>query len=68
MFHKIFQYTLQCLCVVTVQCQNPEVEIPQGKLIGGERTNIDGGTYYAFKSIPFGKPPLGELRFKVSAF
>lgn len=41
------------------------VEVEQGKLkgarIGDSETN-----YVAFKGIPYARPPLGILRFKVS--
>lgn len=66
MFPKILQYSLLYFYIVLgVYCQTPEVQISQGRLIGDTRTNIDGGVYYSFKSIPYGKPPIGELRFKV---
>lgn len=66
MFRAILQYFLLYFCVLEIYCQSPEVEIPQGKLVGDTRTNVDDGGYYAFKSIPYAKPPLGELRFKVN--
>lgn len=64
MYNSILWYILLLLCIAVVHCV--DVEIPQGRLSGDIRTNIDGGTYYIFKSIPYAKPPLGELRFKVS--
>lgn len=41
------------------------VTVEQGKLKG--KTDIDsaGNVFYSFQGIPFAKPPLGKLRFKV---
>lgn len=45
----------------------PVVVVEQGKLKGKIEELFDGsGKYYAFLGIPYAKPPLGELRFKVS--
>ncbi|CAB3259689.1 unnamed protein product [Arctia plantaginis] len=44
----------------------PIVETEQGKLRGQLTRNDDNGfTYYAFKGVPYAKPPIGELRFSV---
>lgn len=37
----------------------------RGKL---NRTLYDKVPYYSFRGIPFGKPPIGSLRFKVNYF
>lgn len=67
MLRSILKYFTILFCVIcTTKCQNPEVEIPQGRLSGDTRTNFDGGNYYSFLSVPYGKPPIGELRFKVN--
>ncbi|KAL0831191.1 hypothetical protein ABMA28_002050 [Loxostege sticticalis] len=41
----------------------PRVRVEQGELEGSQCGSEDG-TYYAFKGIPYAKPPLGDLRFK----
>lgn len=43
----------------------PIVEINDGKLKGKLKKTFDGQQVYAFLGIPYGKPPIGELRFKV---
>ena len=42
------------------------VTIPQGTLKGKEEKSPHGDVYYSFQGIPFAKPPVGDLRFKVS--
>lgn len=43
----------------------PVISVDQGKL-RGKTVNVDDGfTYYSFQGIPYAKPPIGELRFKV---
>lgn len=44
----------------------PIVEISDGKVRGTVLKNLDGEDYYAFLGIPYAKPPIGKLRFKVS--
>lgn len=41
------------------------VELSDGKLKGTIGTNYKGEEIYAFLGIPYGKPPVGELRFQV---
>ncbi|XP_075214398.1 juvenile hormone esterase-like isoform X2 [Lycorma delicatula] len=45
--------------------ENLVVRIQQGLLKGQERkSTLNKTKYYAFKGIPYGKPPVGSLRFK----
>lgn len=37
-----------------------------GRLRGVVERSVDGGSYLAFKGVPYAKPPLGRLRFAVS--
>lgn len=37
---------------------------PMGKIRGKVMRSVRGGTYTAFRGIPYGAPPLGPLRFK----
>lgn len=43
------------------------VEIEQGRVRGQEKASdyLPGQTYYSFDGIPYAKPPVGPLRFKV---
>ena len=44
----------------------PVVKVRQGLLRGIIETSVYGQKYKSFKGIPYGKPPVGELRFQVS--
>lgn len=41
------------------------VTVAQGGLRGKKVTTRTGITYYSFQGIPYCKPPVGPLRFKV---
>lgn len=41
------------------------VTITQGKLKGNEAVTVNGLKYFEFLNIPYAKPPVGDLRFKV---
>lgn len=62
--------------VVTVTVSTEEKELPyfetvstlNGRVRGRlNRTLFDDKPYYSFRGIPYAKPPLRELRFKVSS-
>ena len=42
------------------------VHVAQGNLRGQKVKTEVGATYYSFHAIPYAKPPVGPLRFKVS--
>ena len=42
------------------------VRVAQGSLRGQKVKTEGGATYYSFHAIPYAKPPVGTLRFKVS--
>lgn len=46
--------------------EEPVVTIEQGRLKGKTGADYDGNKYYSFQGIPYAKPPLGKLRFRVS--
>lgn len=43
----------------------PIVTVSEGKLQGGSYKSFDGFQYDYFLGIPYAKPPVGNLRFKV---
>lgn len=43
----------------------PTVEISEGQLRGKFLEDLDGNKFYAFLGVPYAKPPVGDLRFKV---
>lgn len=51
-----------------VETDDPVVEISDGKIRGKIEKNHDGEKFYAFLGIPYGREPLGDLRFKVSTY
>lgn len=44
------------------------VRVTQGSLRGQKVKTPAGATYYSFHAIPYAKPPVGPLRFKVSPY
>lgn len=44
---------------------DPIVETKLGKVRGLALHSVVGDDFLAFKGIPYAKPPVGELRFKV---
>nr|XP_033334723.1 esterase FE4-like isoform X1 [Megalopta genalis] len=43
----------------------PLVTVKQGQISGTVEENVYGGKYLAFRGVPYAKPPVGPLRFKV---
>ncbi|RVE46265.1 hypothetical protein evm_009089 [Chilo suppressalis] len=42
-----------------------EATVEQGALQGKILEAYDGRKYYSFEGIPYAKPPVGDLRFKI---
>lgn len=50
------------------ECTAPLVATQQGELCGRNVTDrTTGSSYHAYQGIPYARPPVGSLRFKVSA-
>lgn len=62
MFSLYFLLVLFCNNVLS---DEPVLKLAQGKVQGSVRENFLGGTFYSFQGIPYAKPPVGPLRFKV---
>lgn len=41
------------------------VNVEQGQLKGKSETDYEGRIFYSFMGIPYAKPPIEDLRFKV---
>lgn len=41
------------------------VKVNEGELAGTIKVNINGGQFHSFQGVPYAKPPIGNLRFKV---
>lgn len=48
--------------------ENTVVRVKQGELRGIIEETDYGDQYLAFRGIPYAKPPIGPLRFKVNSF
>ncbi|XP_041850448.1 acetylcholinesterase-like [Melanotaenia boesemani] len=58
-----FLVLLHCLTVSCATQDDLEISTTHGK-VQGKLLSIPGGEVRAFLGIPYGKPPLGKLRFK----
>ncbi len=43
----------------------PEVELPEGTLLGGLRASYSGRVFSSFQGVPYAAPPVGDLRYAV---
>lgn len=43
----------------------PAVYLPQGIMYGTINTTVSKFQYYSFQGMPYARPPLGDLRFRV---
>lgn len=52
------------LCIS--ECTAPLVTTQQGQVCGRNVTDPAESSYHAYQGIPYARPPVGDLRFKVS--
>lgn len=57
--------TILTICSVT-GTELPTIALQQGTLQGINFKTVWGKEYLAFLGIPYAKPPVGDLRFRVS--
>lgn len=57
---------LKCCCSTRGSPDNIITTI-YGPVQGRLRYGAKSGNYYSFQGIPYARPPLGDLRFKVNA-
>ena len=57
---------LSCLVFTSFACDSCIVETKNGKLRGITQKSIEGFEFHSFLGVPYAKPPMGRLRFKVS--
>ncbi|XP_046751474.1 esterase E4-like [Diprion similis] len=50
-------------CTEEIDTDEPQVDIPQGKLQGTTRRTRNNRSISAFLGIPYAQPPIGNLRF-----
>lgn len=68
---NIFQFKMWWVfiaCILYLDagfCVEPVVEINDGAVRGQILKSRDGRDYYSFTGIPYAKPPVDQLRFKV---
>jgi hypothetical protein len=67
--------TMRTSCVVVLAALSvgvcpygdaPQVTVKQGTLQGHYLTSRNGRRFVGFQGVPYAKPPLGEMRFRVS--
>lgn len=43
----------------------PQINVNEGQLKGKQFLSRSGRNFFAYQGIPYAKPPVGQLRFKV---
>lgn len=70
---KMFAFWLLLWCFGQICCAfgsecDPVARVGEGILRGKRMTTRGGRSFHAFLGIPFARPPIGELRFKVPTY
>ncbi|XP_042869256.1 acylcarnitine hydrolase-like [Penaeus japonicus] len=62
---KLIAAAWLAVAAAAAQEETVQVRLQQGVIEGARSEAAGGRFFYTFRSIPFAKPPVGELRFKV---
>ncbi|KAK4880938.1 hypothetical protein RN001_004257 [Aquatica leii] len=62
---SVLSVVLVFMCATLIRCndEHPIVETPFGKIVGTYASSYSGRKYAEYLSIPYAKPPVGDLRF-----
>jgi hypothetical protein len=63
---KMWAVSITCILFLSAVTCNPVVRITNGAIRGQNLKSRDGRDFYSFTAIPYAKPPIDELRFKVN--
>lgn len=63
--HYIVLVVFALLYFDYVFCTGPLINVHEGQLKGKQFLSRSGRNFFAFQGIPYAKPPVGHLRFKV---
>lgn len=64
--NMLLKILLTISCVIVGSHQTPTVTIKNGSITGIELSSHKGKRFNAYLGIPYAKPPVGPLRFKVT--
>lgn len=53
------------MVAVAASSERVVVNTGDGKISGVKLKSIKGRNFYSFQSIPYARPPVGDLRFRV---
>ena len=59
-------FSITCILFLSAVICDPVVRITKGAIRGLTSKSRDGRDFHSFTAIPYAKPPLDELRFKVN--
>lgn len=64
--NRLLLFCLVVFSYININACEPLVNVEQGALRGKEVVLANGKVYHRFSGVPYAKPPVGDLRFKVN--